>query len=539
MPSNTKAEVTAMKTLRAAVLTLLLTAAAHAATVSGVIESTTWTADQSPYHVVGTVRVAQGAVLSIDPGVDVLFDVDVPFIVEGALMAIGTEADSIRFLPGEAEEWGGLRIIGGESNEIAYARISGGNADGYEIEGYGGGIFLYYPNTRLVLSHSVISDNDAFNSGGMIVGGHSWAHISHTTFENNRSHIPPPELRTWGWLGDVGGLCISWTEGTIVEHCRIINNTAELSAGAMALTDQSIVTVRNTLIAGNRTLINQSMGAIWVLNGCRAEFDRVTIVDNVSPNSETAAALLARFDSPVTMTNSIVWGNEPVNIKGKVSATYRDIYDARVYPEPIIWYDDPILGYTDPPYPSEPMAQDTILQLWQGVGNINEDPLFVDRAAGDYRLTALSPCVDAGDPASELDPDGTRADMGAFYFDGGVDPGMPRLELPITQVHEGIVQVPVRITGRGIQSIHFAFLMNESLFTPADPLISYHPLGESDLITVNVVGDTVSVSIDLAVPTDYDSVSIVELSFLVPELPLGIYEVPLVAVGWPITTVSE
>jgi hypothetical protein len=173
------------------------------------------------------------------------------------------------------------------------------------------------------------------------------------------------------------------------------------------------------------------------------------------------------------------------------------------------------------------------------VGNINEDPLFVDRAAGDYRLTALSPCVDAGDPASELDPDGTRADMGAFYFDGGVDPGMPRLELPITQVHEGIVQVPVRITGRGIQSIHFAFLMNESLFTPADPLISYHPLGESDLITVNVVGDTVSVSIDLAVPTDYDSVSIVELSFLVPELPLGIYEVPLVAVGWPITTVSE
>ncbi|HDS74437.1 MAG TPA: hypothetical protein ENN56_02755, partial [Firmicutes bacterium] len=148
--------------------------------VSGVLGTMTWTSENSPYRVVGPVRVAPSETLTIEAGVDVLFDADVPFIVNGALTAIGTETDSIRFLPGEAEEWGGLRIIGGESNEIAYTRISGGNADGYLIDGYGGGIFLYNPNTRLVLTHSVISDNDAFCSGGMIVGGHSWAHISYT-----------------------------------------------------------------------------------------------------------------------------------------------------------------------------------------------------------------------------------------------------------------------------------------------------------------------------------------------------------------------
>ena len=32
-------------------------------------------------------------------------------------------------------------------------------------------------------------------------------------------------------------------------------------------------------------------------------------------------------------------------------------------------------------------------------------------------LQPNSPCIDAGDPNSELDPDGTRADMGAFYYD--------------------------------------------------------------------------------------------------------------------------
>lgn len=35
---------------------------------------------------------------------------------------------------------------------------------------------------------------------------------------------------------------------------------------------------------------------------------------------------------------------------------------------------------------------------------------------GDYRLSPGSPCIDAGNPASPLDPDGTRADMGAIPY---------------------------------------------------------------------------------------------------------------------------
>jgi hypothetical protein len=50
-------------------------------------------------------------------------------------------------------------------------------------------------------------------------------------------------------------------------------------------------------------------------------------------------------------------------------------------------------------------------------GNLDVDPQFVDAANGDLQLVATSRCIDAGDPASPLDPDGTRADMGAFPFD--------------------------------------------------------------------------------------------------------------------------
>src|SRR4029453_15329915 len=48
-----------------------------------------------------------------------------------------------------------------------------------------------------------------------------------------------------------------------------------------------------------------------------------------------------------------------------------------------------------------------------GEGNFDADPRFVDRS--DYALLPDSPCIDAGDPTA-LDPDGTRADVGARWF---------------------------------------------------------------------------------------------------------------------------
>ena len=52
-----------------------------------------------------------------------------------------------------------------------------------------------------------------------------------------------------------------------------------------------------------------------------------------------------------------------------------------------------------------------------GPNNISVDPAFTDTANSDFTLSALSPCIDAGDPASEFnDADGSRSDMGAYPF---------------------------------------------------------------------------------------------------------------------------
>ncbi len=60
-----------------------------------------------------------------------------------------------------------------------------------------------------------------------------------------------------------------------------------------------------------------------------------------------------------------------------------------------------------------------ISQDMPGIGNINDTPMFVNATIDDYHLQYGSPCIDAGDPSSPPDPDGTRADMGALYYDQG------------------------------------------------------------------------------------------------------------------------
>lgn len=51
-----------------------------------------------------------------------------------------------------------------------------------------------------------------------------------------------------------------------------------------------------------------------------------------------------------------------------------------------------------------------------GTNNLHEEPLLSDPSLRHFELLTGSPCIDAGDPDSPPDPDGTRADIGAVYF---------------------------------------------------------------------------------------------------------------------------
>jgi hypothetical protein len=65
-----------------------------------------------------------------------------------------------------------------------------------------------------------------------------------------------------------------------------------------------------------------------------------------------------------------------------------------------------------------------------GPNNISADPLYVDPTHRNYYLLAGSPCIDAGNPDPQYnDPDGSRADIGAFMF--WAYKGMAKDESPV------------------------------------------------------------------------------------------------------------
>ena len=156
----------------------MASAASPQTTVGGTIATTNWTAANSPYRVTDAITVPAGDTLTVEAGVDVLFDADVKFVVEGALHAAGTETDSIRFVKGTAAEWGGIRITEGASRVLLYARISDGSST------FGGALNVV--GATVTLTNCTISGNTAsVNGGGISVGAGAEATLANCMIAGN------------------------------------------------------------------------------------------------------------------------------------------------------------------------------------------------------------------------------------------------------------------------------------------------------------------------------------------------------------------
>ena len=116
-----------------------------------------------------------------------------------------------------------------------------------------------------------------------------------------------------------------------------------------------------------------------------------SLTNNTIVGSRGAGVEINRFNR-LRLTNNII----AFNRQGIVNDHYE---------QPVLEYND-VYGNRDDDY----------VNCQGGEGSISDDPLFVDRNRGDYQLGWGSPCIDAGDPDSPLDPDGSRADIGAFSF---------------------------------------------------------------------------------------------------------------------------
>lgn len=341
------------------------------------------------------------------PGAAILIPGDHPTIQDGIdqasnydviLVAPGTYVETIDFL-GKAisiwsEQGAGATFIdgaqtgsvvtfaGGESSSsvIGGFTIRNGSGTYFELDpGYsascGGGIFC--SGTSPTIVNCTISGNGADHGGGVFYVNSPPATIMNCEISRNVSN----------YTG--GGICTYHKTSLTVMVCTISSNQSEYWGGGIFSYD-STLTATNTLITGN---IADSGGGIYLSGTFTPQtITNCTIADNSAVGMYGAGGgVFYDWGTPLTVTNSILWGN---------SAVYPDQdYGAQMYGAIFVFYSDIEGG-------------------GPGIGNFNMDPLFV--GGGDYHLTPGSPCIDAGmnvsldiDIDGELRPGGCGFDLGA------------------------------------------------------------------------------------------------------------------------------
>jgi PKD repeat protein len=373
-----------------------------------------WTLDGSPYRIEGDITVPAGQTLSIEPGVQVIFQSWYQFIVNGTLQADGTDTAPILFSAVDGSPgWLGIRFIGAsDTSTLSYAIVEKGHATGASPLNYGGGIYI--ENSSPTISNSVISDNFAIRSGGGLYLSGSNARLIGNTIANN--HV--------GQGGSASGAGIYLVDSNPEVTGNIIRDnslgvastyTSPNGYGGGIYADHSNPILTGNLIADN------------------------TISASGSSNARGGALYLTGSDP--TLINNTITGNQLTASAGDYSAAEgAGIYAYLSNPvlvNNILWNDTPQETFANGSVPSSLTVAYSDLQGGQASivangatinwlsGNLDADPRFVDAVNGDFSLQSGSPAVDAGTDffewqgsvlvnLSSTDYNGLAPDMGAF-----------------------------------------------------------------------------------------------------------------------------
>jgi hypothetical protein len=261
--------------------------------------------------------------------------------------------------------------------------ISEQGADETTLTGSGGSVvqFISGESAATVLDGFKITGGSASSGGGIYC-----ANASSPSLKN---------LRIMGNTGTSGGgVYLRDASNPVLTYVIIEGNTSSTGGGLYVVNAHPHL--YRVTISGHPTTLP---GAAIYLNNSQISLYNSVIANNSSSSQGVIYCIAARID---TILNSIVWGNSPKQIAFASTGSASSIG---------------LIAYCDLQGGTSGVTTNSNGTVNWGTGNLDADPLFVDAASRNYHLTALSPCIDAGDPATEYDPDGTRSDIGVYFFD--------------------------------------------------------------------------------------------------------------------------
>ncbi|MCF7810989.1 choice-of-anchor D domain-containing protein, partial [bacterium] len=288
---------------------------------------------------------------------------------------------TVTFTPDEVGEFNGTLTI--TSNDDEYPELT------VDLIGLGRSTLMHIPDDfgtiqagidaafagdTLLVDPGTYSENINFNGKDILIGS-----LYLTTGEID--YIESTIID-----GDANGSSVVVFRNGETADARLTGFTiqgGDTDFGGGIYVNASSPTLDHILITGSHA--SRRGGGVYATGNANVTMTNVTIANNSA--EEDGGALNVFAGASATINSSILWRNDPTDMPNGLTVTYSDVEG----------------GYN-------------------GEGNIDEDPLFAFDFNGSYRIIRNSPCIDTGDPDAPQDPDETRADMGAFFFNQPMEP---------------------------------------------------------------------------------------------------------------------
>jgi len=368
------------------------------------LENTELHAGNSPYFIQGELYIPDNISLVINSGVTVLMEADASIKCLGSIIATGTETDSV-FIQAEnsALGWAGIKMQNGLVN-LAYVSLTGSRgysstfgADFAALASHSSEVLISnssfrnnYCCVKLIEGNVGISDSRFINNRGELffMQDGEEAFITNSQFINLYDPVASSmdgiefHLCTNGsfevidcFVENIDGDCIDMNASSVTISGTHVSTSTDKGFSIGAPTGGSgqgtVVTIENSIIENCPYGLGVKDGAAVIIDN--------TVISNCDTALRTYEKTSGMGGGFASVSNSI-FTNCPIPVleeEGQIAVEWS--------------------------------LSDT--EILEGSGNIHGNPNF----ATDYYLAWNSPCINSGSP-DKNDPDGSRIDMGTFFF---------------------------------------------------------------------------------------------------------------------------
>ena len=377
-----------------------------------------WDPSAGTYLLYGEVYVEAGNTLVINPGVQVKFADDIDFTIYGTLTANGTEEDSIRFTSSQTfpiiGDWGRIKFLGtsSSSSSLRYCIVEYA-VQGLRLESSSPSIVhsairnnaeegIFALSTFMTIDSSSVVNNGLSASGIVIVGG--------------APHLRGNEINGNGNDGIVcSGISSGEISGNNIHHNSEVGlnldedcNSVEIFGNYLSYNGVHGIYINQSGTPGNPLNIHHNVIFRNEYNAIYSYTSYPKIYNNTLTNNLRDGIFC--YSGSLNFFSNIVDNNEDRGIYIQNASTTIDYND--------VWNNDEDYKDCSP-----------------GPSDISADPLYEYAGGDNYQITFDSPCKDTGNPSSlYYDPDNTRSDIGALFFNqSSVGPRKPGL-LPVNAI---------------------------------------------------------------------------------------------------------